>query len=187
MWEHDYHLAGSANCRGRTDPPLWDDGQHPVQRLWTDIGQLSRNSSVLSETVRRSRPSHQHRARSGGVPVGVGPGRSAMRSILLAMMKSFSCNPLSWCLEKRSRKGAAAAGRAASALPPARSVQWLLRRAYILFAQHQRKHGTIQTQTSTTPHDQSGTQGTRHSGTGAGHHADHQAADEDQTAVRTLR
>jgi hypothetical protein len=25
---------------GRTDPPLWDDGQHPVQRLWTDIGQL---------------------------------------------------------------------------------------------------------------------------------------------------
>src|SRR5215468_9748524 len=48
-------------------------------------------------------------------------------------------------------------------------------------------HGTIQTQTSTTPHDQSGTQGTRHSGTGAGHHADHQAADEDQTAVRTLR
>jgi hypothetical protein len=29
-----------------------------------------------------------------GVPVEVGPGRSAMRSILLAMMKSFSCNPL---------------------------------------------------------------------------------------------
>src|SRR5213080_407167 len=51
----------------------------------------------------------------------------------------------------------------------------------------QRNHGTVQTQTSTTPHDQSGTQGTRHSGTGAGHHADHQAADEDQTAVRTLR
>ena len=50
-----------------------------------------------------------------------------------------------------------------------------------------RNHGTVQTQTSTTPHDQSGTQGTRHSGTGAGHHADHQAADEDQTAVRTLR
>src|SRR5262249_30167714 len=54
-------------------------------------------------------------------------------------------------------------------------------------AQHQRNHGTVQTQTSTTPHDQSGTQGTRHSGTGAGHHPDHQAADEDQTAVRTLR
>ena len=51
----------------------------------------------------------------------------------------------------------------------------------------QRNHGTVQTQTSTTPHDQSGTQGPRHSGTGAGHHADHQAADEDQTAVRTLR
>ena len=188
MWEHDYHLAGSANCRGRTAPPLWDDGQHPVQRLWTDIGQLSRNSSVLSET---SGSAGRDQAISiaqghGGVPVGVGPGRSAMRSILLAMMKSFSCNPLSWCLEKRSRKGAAAAGRAASALPPARSVQWLLRRAYILFAQHQRKHGTIQTQTSTTPHDQSGTQGTRHSGTGAGHHPDHQAANEDQTAVRTL-
>ena len=63
----------------------------------------------------------------------------------------------------------------------------LLRRAHILSAQHQRNHGTVQTQTSTTPHDQSGTQGTRHSGTGAGHHADHQAADEDQTAVRTLR
>jgi hypothetical protein len=30
----------------------------------------------------------------GGVPVGVGPDRSTMRSILLAMMKSFSCNPL---------------------------------------------------------------------------------------------
>jgi hypothetical protein len=58
---------------------------------------------------------------------------------------------------------------------------------YILSAQHQRNHGTVQTQTSTTPHDQSGTQGTRHSGTGAGHHPDHQAADEDQTAVRTLR
>src|SRR5262249_36810393 len=39
----------------------------------------------------------------------------------------------------------------------------------ILSAQHQRNHGTVQTQTSTTPHDQSGTQGTRHSGTGAGH------------------
>src|SRR5262249_15308885 len=63
----------------------------------------------------------------------------------------------------------------------------LLPRAHILSAQHQRTHGTVQTHASTTPHDQSGTQGTRHSGTGAGHHADHQAADEDQTAVRTLR
>jgi hypothetical protein len=70
---------------------------------------------------------------------------------------------------------------------PPGTVQGLLRRARILFAQHQKNHGTVQTQTSTTPHDQSGTQGTRHSGTGAGHHADHQAADEDQTAVRTLR
>src|SRR5215475_4897761 len=82
--------------------------------------------------------------------------------------------------------------RAASAPPsirpsPPGTVQGLLRRAHILSAQHQRNHGTVQTQTSTTPHDQSGTQGTRHSGTGAGHHADHQAADEDQTAVRTLR
>ena len=59
--------------------------------------------------------------------------------------------------------------------------------SHILSAQHQRNHGTVQTQTSTTSHDQSGTQGTRHSGTGAGHHPDHQAADEDQTAVRTLR
>ena len=97
-------------------------------------------------------------------------------------------------------KGRPAAGRAASALRPrARAhppsirpsppgtVQGLLRRAHILSAQHQRNHGTVQTQTSTTPHDQSGTQGTRHSGTGAGHHPDHQAADEDQTAVRTLR
>src|SRR5262249_14909699 len=33
----------------------------------------------------------------------------------------------------------------------------------ILSAQHQRNHGTVQTQTSTTHHDQSGTQGTRHS------------------------
>ena len=70
---------------------------------------------------------------------------------------------------------------------PPGTVQGLLRRAHILSAQHQRNHGTVQTQTSTTPHDQSGTQGTRHSGTGAGHHPDHQAADEDQTAVRTLR
>src|SRR5262245_42914977 len=70
---------------------------------------------------------------------------------------------------------------------PPGTVQGLLRRAHILSAQHQRNHGTVQTQTSTTPHDQSGTQGTRHSGTGGGHHPDHQAADEDQTAVRTLR
>src|SRR6516165_6004801 len=70
---------------------------------------------------------------------------------------------------------------------PPGTVQGLLRRAHILFAQHQRNHGTVQTQTSTTPHDQSGTQGTRHSGTGAGHHPNHQAADEDPTAVRTLR
>jgi RNA polymerase primary sigma factor len=38
----------------------------------------------------------------------------------------------------------------------------LLQRAHILSAQHQRNHGTVQTQTPTAPHDQSGTQGTRH-------------------------
>ena len=48
---------------------------------------------------------------------------------------------------------------------PPQTVQGLLRGAHILSAQHQRNHGTVQTQTSTTPHDQSGTQGTRHSGT----------------------
>jgi len=59
---------------------------------------------------------------------------------------------------------------------PPGTVQGLLRRAHILSAQRQRNHGTVQIQTSTTPHDQSGTQGTRHSGTGAGHHPNHQAA-----------
>ena len=36
---------------------------------------------------------------------------------------------------------------------PPGTVQGLLRRAHILSAPHQRNHGTVQTQTSTTPHD----------------------------------
>jgi len=73
----------------------------------------SRNLAVLSET---SGSAGRDQAVSiaqghGGVPVGVGPGRSAMRSILLAM-KSFSCNPLILVLREtvvqrggRRRKG----------------------------------------------------------------------------------
>jgi hypothetical protein len=72
------------------------------------------NLAVLSET---SGSASRDQAISiaqghGGVPVGVGPGRSAMRSILLAMMKSFSCNPLILVLREtvaqrggRRRKG----------------------------------------------------------------------------------
>src|SRR5262249_1948598 len=57
--------------------------------------------------------------------------------------------------ENNMTRSASRSNGVSSAALTTGTVQGLLRRAHILSAQHQRNHGTVQTQTSTTPHDQS--------------------------------